>query len=67
MEELKAKVITNDGTHGFKVGQIVTLIEEVTHIYYGDDEEIEERYFTFIDENGYVQDLSDDVDFKWLK
>lgn len=61
----RAKVIGGFG-HSFEVGEIVTLIKEVTNKYYGSGEVIEERYFQFMDDDGLEQDLKDGVDFVWL-
>lgn len=61
----RAKVIGGFG-HSFEVGEIVTLIKEVTEEYYADGEVIEERYFQFMNYDGLEQDLRDDEDFVWL-
>lgn len=59
----KAKVIGGFG-HSFEIGEIVTLIKEVTDEYYADGESI--RYFRFMNYDGLEQDLQDDEDFVWL-
>lgn len=67
MEEVKQAIVVGGTGHCFKVGQIVTLVKEVTDEYYGKDDGIEERYFLFVDENGEEQELQDDEDFVWVK
>jgi len=59
----KAKVIGGFG-HYFEVGEIVTLIKEVTDECYAGEESI--RYFRFMNYDGLEQDLQDDKDFVWL-
>jgi hypothetical protein len=61
----KAKVISDFG-HYFKVGEIVTLIKEVTDEYCIDGEIIKVRFFRFMNDDGLEQDLQDDEDFVWL-